>query len=173
MVHEAEIPVDASSLIYIAKCDGFRVFARCVPVLIAPPAVWSEAVDAGERIAAPEVVRIREAEAAGSLQRVDLEREQAKDARSLSRRHGLGQGESEVLALARAQGVCVIDEGRGTRVAKALGIEAIPTLLVPAFGARAGMITRRVGLAMLRCLAIVSSARAEVVFRIEEAFKGR
>jgi predicted nucleic acid-binding protein len=167
------IPVDTSALIYVAKCDGFRVFARCLPVLHAPATVWTEAVDGGERIGAPEVVRIREAEAVGSVQRVDLERGQAQDARSLARAHRLGQGESEVLALARGHGACVIDEGRGTRVATALGLSAIPTILVPAFGARAGAITKRIALAMVRCLATVSSARGDVVFRIEEALKGR
>ena len=56
---------DASSLIYIAKCNAFEAMNRCMGVLAVPPGVWKEAVEHGVRIGAGEVPRIRLAVKAG------------------------------------------------------------------------------------------------------------
>src|SRR5438552_1395668 len=107
---EEEFPADASSLIYIAKCDAFDEVARCVSHFLITPSVWEEPVEAGERIRAPEVSRIRKAHRSGLLRRIPLNEDEMKVARSWAKTYRLGRGESEVLAVARRVGRCVIDE---------------------------------------------------------------
>src|SRR6266508_1601994 len=132
---DQEVPADASTLIYLAKADAFMEVGLCVAGLLAPPSVWREAVVDGERIGALEVPRIR---AAQSLRQVDLSEAQGALARTLASEHRLGAGESEVLALGRSAGYAVVDEGRGARVARSLGIVAISTLFLPVLGRRGG-----------------------------------
>ncbi len=160
-------PADASTLIYLAKADDFRTAAQCVERLVVPDAVWREAVDSGERIGAAEVPRIRDAAEGGFLERVTLGALQQRDADGIAATFRLGQGESEVLCLARAGGAAIVDEGRAARVAQSLGIVPLSTLFLPLVGAHGGRLPRGEAVAFLRRLAIVTGARAEVVFEIE------
>jgi predicted nucleic acid-binding protein len=160
--------VDASTLIYVAKAGAFDGVARCVETLAVPPAVWEESVVAGERIGAAEVGAIRAAEGRARLRRVRLQPSAARTADRIAAEHRLGRGESEVLALALAQDrVAVIDEGRATRVAQALGLLPISTLFLPLVGRRRGSLARDAALDLLRRLAAVTGARADAVFAIE------
>src|SRR5712691_10977608 len=172
MAGDQGAPTDASSVIYIAKCDAFGQIARCIQLLVLPPAVWREAVEAGEAIGAPEVIRIRKASEAGLLQRRELNREEGRLAHTLAESEHLGAGESQVLAMARAVGRCVVDEGRASRVAKALGVTPIPTLLLPVLGYPSGRIEGGEALELVKRLAVVTGVRAEVVFAIEQALLG-
>ena len=167
-----ELPTDASSLICIAKCDAFVEIAPCVETMLVPPSVWAEAVEAGERIGAAEVSEIRAAEAAGSVRRIGLDAQQTRLARALANSERLGKGESEVLALGRQDGRCIVDEGRASRVAASMGIAAVPTLLLPVIGYREGRMDLAEAFGLVRRLAVVAGARAEVVFAIEQALKG-
>jgi predicted nucleic acid-binding protein len=174
MVPEVEgVPADASSLIYVAKCDSFREVQVCVPLILVSPSVWEEAVDAGERIGAPEVALIKAAAETGWLQRATLETGTARLARSLAAGERLGRGESEVLALGRLVGRCIIDEGRAARVAASMGIASVPTLLLPALGYRSDRLGRSEAIELMRCLAVVTGATAAVVFAAEELLGGR
>jgi predicted nucleic acid-binding protein len=172
MEQEKGIPADASSLIYIAKCDAFREMARCVPLVLVPLAVWEEAVEAGDRIGAPEVGRIKQASRVGLLERVDLSAGEIRVAHTLAETHRVGRGESEVLVLGKRHGRCIVDEGRASRVALSMGITPIPTLLLPVLGYRSGAIGRRGALDLIRRLAVVAGAKAEVVFAIEAELSG-
>lgn len=170
-MYPGELPCDASTLIYLAKADAFSEAVRCVGPLVVTPSVWREAVEEGERIGAPEVPRIREAEMEGLLHRVDLDETEQKLAESLAVEQRLGAGESEVLALATTTGQAVIDEGRASRVAEAVGITPVSTLFLPLVGRQQRALQTREALALLRRLAVVTGARAEVVFRLESELR--
>jgi predicted nucleic acid-binding protein len=165
-----ELPCDASTLIYLAKADAFAEGARCLGPLVVTPSVWREAVE-GERIGAADVPRIREAERSGILHRLVLDESDQQLAESIATEHRLGAGESEVLALGRAIGRAVVDEGRASRVAESLGITPISTLFVPLVGLREQLLSQREALDLLRRLAVVAGARAEVVFALEEELR--
>lgn len=169
-----ELPCDASTLIYLAKADAFAEAARCLGPLVVTPAVWREAVEEGERIGAAEVPRIREAERSGILHRVVLDEPEQQLSESIASEQRLGAGESEVLALGTTIGQAVIDEGRASRVAESLGITPISTLFVPLVGHRKRILSHSEALDLLRRLAIVAGARADVVFALEKGLrKGR
>ena len=85
---EDGVPGDASTLIYLAKADAFEDVSAIVARVLVSPAVWWEAVDEGERIRAPDVVRIREAAGQGSLVRVELSSGERALAHSRERKHG-------------------------------------------------------------------------------------
>lgn len=170
-MEEAEWPADASTLIYIAKADAFDDAADCATRLLVPPSAWREAVEQGEQIGAQEVPRIRDAVESGFLHLVELGRDEEALAGTIADEHRLGLGESEVLALGRALGTVVVDEGRATRVARALGIRPISTLFLPLVGRSRGKLESTDAIALLRRLAVVTGARAETVFVIEEALR--
>ncbi|MGH3024845.1 MAG: hypothetical protein ACRDLR_00140 [Gaiellaceae bacterium] len=161
-------PGDASTLIYLAKADGFTFAARCVDWIVVPPSVWREAVVDGERIGAPEVPLIREAEQHAFLSRVSLGATEQRDADEIATGNRLGLGESEVLALGRAKKTAIVDEGRAARVAESLGILTVSTLFLPVLGVRRRSMRNTEAVAFLHRLAIVAGARAEVVFEIEQ-----
>src|SRR5438132_3605377 len=134
------VPADVSSLIYLAKADAFEEIQHCVSRIAATVAAWREAVVEGERIGAPEVPRIRAAESCGGLVRVQLSERARAIADAIASEHRLGRGESEVLALGLEGGRAIVDEGRATRVAAALGIVPISTLFLPALGRQTGQL---------------------------------
>jgi predicted nucleic acid-binding protein len=164
-------PGDASTLIYLAKADGFGLASSCVDRLLVPPSVWREAVEEGDRIAAPEVPRIHAAAGAGFLARVELASREQRDSDEIATGYRLGLGESEVLAVARAGGTAVVDEGRASRVARSLGILSVSTLFLPVLGVRRQSLSTEEAVGFLRSLAVVVGARAEVVFEIEQRLR--
>ena len=161
-------PADASSLIYIAKADAFEEIMSCIDGIDVPPGVWREAVDAGEEIGAPEVPRIRDAEARGFLTRVSLDSDQAARAATIAGEHRLGRGESEVLALAGPGARAILDEGRAARAAQSLGVVPVSTLFLPVVGHQRGKLTPAEAVALLRRLAVPTGASAEAVYAIED-----
>ncbi|MGH3103777.1 MAG: hypothetical protein ACRDN6_06750 [Gaiellaceae bacterium] len=169
---QEELPGDASTLIYLAKADVFDEAARCVAKILAPPAVWREAVDDGERSGYPDVARIRQAEHDGFVRRVVLADPIASLAATIARQYGLGLGESEVLALGQAIGRAIVDDGRASKVAAALGMQPVSTLFLPVLGRRSGSLDDREALALLRRLAVAAHARAETVYAIEQFIRG-
>jgi predicted nucleic acid-binding protein len=100
--------------------------------------------------------------------RVELTGQEEALAGSLAGDHRLGRGESEVLALGRRLGRAIVDEGRASRVAAALGIRRVSTLFLPVLGAQGRAMTRADAIAFLRRLALATGARAEAVYAIEE-----
>lgn len=163
---------DASTLIYLAKADALPIAARCVGPLLIPPAVWKECVEAGERKGALDVARIRLAEHEGLVRPVELPARALARAREIAERHMLGTGESELLAMARAGQMVLLDEGRATRVAVSFGLSPISTLLVPVIGAFHGRLAVAEAKTLVRRLAVVSGARADLVLQLE-AILGR
>lgn len=167
---EKGAPADASSLIYLARADAFPALAPVVGRLLAPPGVWFEAVEEGERIGAPEVPRIHRAKELGLLERVSLDASERKRADGL-RRQGLGRGECEVLAIGARTRTVVIDEGRGSRVARASGLEPISTLQLVVLAFRQGNLDARAAHELARELAKVMNVTAEVFTAIERRLK--
>jgi predicted nucleic acid-binding protein len=163
-----EIPADASTLIYIAKADAFREIQRCVPAILVSPSVWREAVLEGERIGAAEVPRITAAADVGSVRRAEVSETDLARAMSIAAEYRLGAGESETLALGTRIGRAIVDEGRATRVAAALGVAAVSTLFLPVIGKRHGRLDEEAAVRLLHRLAIVISPRAEVLLAIEQ-----
>jgi len=163
---QQELPGDASTLIYLAKADGFTDARSCIDGILVAPSVWREAVEDGERFNYPDVPRIRAAAEDGFVSRVELDEAAQALAGTIATEHRLGVGESEVLALGRGGGRALVDDGRAARVASALGIVPVSTLFLPVLGCRRGM-EQAAASDFLRRLAIVTGARAETVFEIE------
>ncbi len=172
MTHE-EVPGDASTLIYLAKADAFAEASVCIGTILVTPSVWREAVEEGDRIGAPEVGRIREAAERGLVRRVELSAGAGAEAEAIRASHRLGLGESEVIALGRASGWAIVDEGRASRVARSLGIRTLSTLFLPVMGHRRGQLARQEAVALLRRLAVVANASAEAVLAIERHLGGQ
>jgi len=164
-------PIDTSSVIYLAKAGAFEDACRCVGSLRIPPAVWREAVEAGEARGAPEVAEIRVAVREGRLELATPSARIARRAREIASRHALGSGESEVLALARRGGRVIVDEARATRVAESLGLTPISTLFLPVLGVAEGRLALTAARELLHRLAGVTGARADVVLRLEQALR--
>lgn len=162
-----ELPGDASTLIYLAKANAFDEARACLDAILVPPAVWRESVEAGERIGAPEVGRIKEAVEAGFLRRVELREDVEEIANRIAAEHRLGPGESEVLALASGRCRAIVDEGRAARVARSLGITAVSTLFLPVLGRQRGGLAAEDAVRLLHRLAVVAGARADAVLMIE------
>ena len=171
-MEQEELPADATTLIYLAKADGFDLAARCLRGFVVPPAVWGEAVEAGERRGYPDAARIRVAEAAGFLRRIALPDAVEALSATIAAAHRLGLGESEVLALAHEPRRAIVDDGRAARVAESLGIQPLSTLFLPALGRQAGSLGEDEALAYVRSIAIAANARAEAVFVVERFIRG-
>lgn len=161
-----ELPGDASTLIYLAKADVFEDARTCVDAILVPPGVWREAVEDAERLACPDMPRIRDAASSGFALRVELADEAKAAAAAIATEHRLGVGESEVIALGRDAGRALVDDGRAARTAATLGVVPISTLFLPVLGRRRGL-GARAAKSLLRNLAIVTGARAETVYEIE------
>jgi predicted nucleic acid-binding protein len=164
--------VDASSLIYVGKCDAFELVHRLLSVLDVPPAVWREVVDEGDRLGAVEVGVIRSAESRGWLRRIPLTPRQVRTAATVRSVEGLGAGESEVIAVVTPGGPCVIDENRASRVARVRGLKPFPTILLPVLGWRSGVFDEMEAIQLLSDLSVASGALAEIIVRLEKEIRG-
>jgi predicted nucleic acid-binding protein len=169
---QAELPGDASTLIYLAKVNAFGEAAQCVARILVPPSVWREAVEEGEQAGYSDVTAIRQAETDGFIRRVELSTADRTLAAAIAGQHNLGVGESEVLALGQTIGRAIVDDGRAARTAMALGIQPVSTLFLPVIRQRVGVLDEHAALALLRRLAIVANARASVVYAIERFIRG-
>lgn len=171
-MQEEGLPADATTLIYLAKADQFAVVPQCGFALLCPPAVWREAVEEGEASGYGDVSSIRDAEQSAWIRRTDLTKDDERAASTIAMSHRLGHGESEVLALGRAAGRVVVDDGRAARVAESMGIQPISTLFLPALAVLRGNLDRSAATVALRAIARAASARAEAVIEIERLIGG-
>jgi predicted nucleic acid-binding protein len=166
-MRRSSILVDTSALIYLAKADAFREAYGSVGAMLIPPAVWEEAVEAGIRrgVSDPEV--ILKAQGAEWVRTVSIPSRNAQLAHDLAERYRIGQGESQVLALAKRGTRVVIDDLRATRVAVALGYFPVPTVFLPVVGMRERGLPRQSATEMLRRLASVVTLSAGQTARLE------
>lgn len=161
------LPVDASALIYLAKAEAFREAHASIGELLAPPAVWREAVEAGIRKGVPDPEVILRAQRVGWLRTIAIPPRAEESAHELARRYRIGEGESQVLAMAKPNGRVVIDDRRATRVAAALGYVPVPTVFVPIVGMRERGLSRQCAIDALRRLACVTSLSARQLTQLE------
>jgi predicted nucleic acid-binding protein len=161
------ILVDTSALIYLAKADAFREAYDSVGSMLIPPAVWQEAVEAGIRrgVSDPEV--ILKAQDADWVRAVSIPSRVEELAHGLAERYRIGQGESQVLAMAKRETRVVIDDLRATRVAVALGYLPVPTVFLPIVGMRERGLPRQRATEMLRRLAGVVTLSAGQTARLQ------
>ena len=160
-------PADTSTLIHLAKADALAIAHGVLGPLAVTPAVWREAIESGERKGAGDPARIRSAVEEGLLIRVELNDKQVRRAAGIARDYRVGRGESEVMALTAAGSRVLLDEGRGTLAAQALGLVPVSTLYIPLFGYWTSTLERAEALRLLRALASVTGARAVEVIRLE------
>jgi len=164
-------PVDASSLIYLAKASGLAAANACVGPLLVPPAVWREVVQAGEARGDPETHRVANAESSGWVSRVVLDGRQRRAAQALMTEFKLGAGESEVLALGHDRQLVIIDEFRGTRIAQLLGIVVASTLMIPLLCADRRVLDAAQSLKLLHDIARYAGAGASEIDRVGQRIK--
>lgn len=162
------LATDSSSLIYMAKADAFETVATFVDELIAPPAVWREAVETGERKGFRDAAAIREAERRGWLRRIELGDDDRRVAGDLATRYRLGQGESEVLVAAQTSAGALVDETRATRIAEHLGIRAVATIYLPLLGRKLGALDLVESRELLHRIASVATLGASSLLAIEQ-----
>lgn len=163
--------MDASTLIYLAKARGFKEVSSWVMPMDAPPAVWDEAVVAGARIGAPDVVEIQRAQRAGLVRQVQLSAKARTRAARIREEHRLGAGESEVVAIGHEYPFVILDEGRATSAALAMGLSVVSALFLPVLAYRRGSLTPSRARQLLRRLSMVTGASAEVLQRFEEELR--
>jgi uncharacterized protein len=115
---------DASPLVHLSAIKRFGLLKQLYPVLLIPPAVWTEVTVAGQG-------RPGAADLAASVQAGWIRLETPKAA-TLGRPElrGLDQGEAEALALAldTTAEFVLLDDLRGRAAARSLGVRAIGTL---------------------------------------------
>lgn len=135
-----------------------------------PPAVWQEAVVAGQERGHEEVGQILQAEDQGVVTQVELDQSRLRRATLIRSRHALGSGESQVITLAERVGHAIVDEGRASRVAESLGIQVASTLFLPVLAVQEGVDAGEAQ-AELRKLSVVVAPRADVLLAIEQRLK--
>ena len=119
---------NTTPLIALAQCDLFPLLHTLFGQVLMPPAVHREVVSEGDgRAGAAET---QSAVADGWLVMQELQESAAEDARGLQQAFLLGDGESEVLALARQQptDVILLDEARAVRCAREMGLPVLRTV---------------------------------------------
>ena len=161
------ILVDTSALIYLAKADAFREAHVSVGVMLAPPAVWEESVEAGIVRGLSDTEVILRAQDEGWVSTVKIAPRAESLALRLAERHRIGRGESQVLALAKRGTRVVVDDIRATRVAVALGHIPLPSVFLPVVGMREQGLSRPRAMEMLRRLARVTTISADQLARLE------
>lgn len=144
--------VDASPLIYLAKLDALDVFGPDDPAAISA-GVRNEVLLPQAAYRFPEIVRIDESVRNGRIEVVALERRERSMVAALSRQvPGLGRGELETIAVARARRWrAAIADRRASRIAQVHGVSVVGMVeLLFAKTADADRLARRIrGLARL------------------------
>ena len=120
------LAVDASPLIYLAKLDALDVFTMDDPAAISE-GVRSEVLLPQAAYRFPEIVQIDESIREGRIEVVSLDDTERGSAEALSRRvPGLGRGELETIAVARARRwSAVIADLRTSRIAEVHGVPVV------------------------------------------------
>ena len=158
---------DTSPLIHLAKAGALEEARSIVGVIAVVPAVWREAVESGEHKGAPDSAAIRRARTDGCLRTVSLDGAERKAAGILARRHRLGGGESEVLAVALRSQWILMDDGRARRVAEHLGFAPVSTISLPVLGRNLRLLERNQARALLSRLGKVVGVRADTLAEFE------
>lgn len=118
--------VDASPLIYLAKIDALDVFRIEEPAAVSE-GVRNEVLVPQAAYRFPEIVRIDESIHDGLIDVVSLDEGERAGVEVLSRQvPGLGRGELETIAIARARGwAAAIADRRASRVARIHGVSVV------------------------------------------------
>ncbi len=117
---------NTTPLITLAQCNLFSLLRTLFGHVLMPPAVYREVVSEGHGRAGAE--ETQHAVTEGWLEIARLKR--PGDARRLQRQFLLGDGESEVLALANEQSrdVILLDEARAVARAREMGLPVLRTV---------------------------------------------
>ncbi|HID63803.1 MAG TPA: hypothetical protein EYP49_13850 [Anaerolineae bacterium] len=118
---------DASPLIYSAKMNKLEFLVRVVGTVAIPPAVYQEAVDAGQRHRRPDADHIAAAIKEQMIVRLELTAQEAHQLTSrLSTDPRLGAGECEVIACAAHRSLkALLHDKKARRAAAAQGVRTI------------------------------------------------
>lgn len=118
--------VDAAPLIHLAKIDALEIFTADEPAFITQ-AVRREAVLPQAAYRFPEIAAIDSALRTGRFVAVDLGADEERAVADIGRRvPGLGLGERETIAVARARGwSAVLHDRRANRVAQSFGVPIV------------------------------------------------
>jgi predicted nucleic acid-binding protein len=163
---------DASALIYLAKCDAFSEATAVLGVLGVPPAVWKEAVEAGESRGLPDAAATRLALEKGWLRRLVVTPAQERAGWALGRTHRLGAGESQVLVMARQGAIALMDDDEAAAVARMMGISVMRTPQIPVYGVRRGVFNVERGLNLLDRIAAVTTLPAGLLQQLLAKIEG-
>lgn len=98
---------------------------------------------------------------------MDLKDRELDQAREIGRAHRIGPGESEVLVVASQGSRVLLDEGRATRVAAALGFIPISTQYLPLLGLWCAAFELPEARRLLRRLSMVTGIRADDLVRLD------
>ncbi|MBI4323652.1 MAG: DUF3368 domain-containing protein [Chloroflexi bacterium] len=115
---------DSSPLIYFTRLDQFTLLRQLYDHVLVPPAVWRELAVQGK--GRPEAEMLRSAVSEGWI---ELAAPGHQPGPTAFRSGRLDPGEQEAILLAREkQALLIIDETRGRKVARELGIKVTGTL---------------------------------------------
>jgi len=153
------VVANTTPLILLAKRDLFALLQRFYRRLLLPPAVWREVVEEGDgRAGQQETVEVR---TTGWIVVRDLQDRTV--AQRLRNTFGLGDGESEVLALAQecTADLVLLDDERAVQRARELGLVVRRTPGILALAKEQGLLLSvKEHLAALRAEGLWLSAQA-------------
>lgn len=123
---EIAVVSDASPLIYLTKMDKLAFLAQVMGPVAIPPAVYREAVEAGQRHGRPDAARIAAAIREKTVVRLDLTTQETQLTSGLGTDPRLGRGECEVIACAAHRRLrALLHDKKARRVASAHGVRTI------------------------------------------------
>jgi len=125
------VVTNTSPLIVLAKIERLQLLKELYGTVLISPFVKVECIDRGREIGATDVLEMENGIKQGWIQLVNLDEEEAREARDLIGRVRIGWGEAEALVLAKSRkALVVLDDKEARAIAKSWNLEYTNTLMV-------------------------------------------
>ncbi len=149
------VVADASALIHSAKDPRFvKILKTLIEKIYIPPAVYQESVARGKEAGKKDVLVLENLLEGGFLILKDLDETGKKIKRGLVKDKDLGEGEMEVVSLARQLGIkrVLMDDQLASEAARILELEPMPITYILILGVGKKVLALREGLELLNRL---------------------
>ncbi len=143
---------DTSALIYPAKNQEFtRILKKLFQTIYIPPSVHQESIIKGKELGKQDALLLEKMVAEGFLILKPLDESGRKIKEKLLKTKGLGNGEIEVISLAKQLNIkkVLIDDQLASKAARALGLKPIPITYTLILATGKGIINLKEGLKIL------------------------
>jgi predicted nucleic acid-binding protein len=122
---------NTSPVIILARIERLRLLKELHGAILMSPAVRMECIDRGREVGATDVMAMEKGIKEGWIQLVNLDKEEAREARRLTDEARIGMGEAEALVLAKSRNaLAVLDDKEARAIAKGWNLKYTSTLMV-------------------------------------------